>query len=108
MRNTAEREEEKKKEIADSFEVAARGKRTERFLLSEFWLLDLEPVMAKIQHDAKGQIGWTPASEKTLELYALTSAYYSAVDQTVYEMLQKINAMILAGQEAEAYLEKTK
>ena len=100
------REEAKAQEMAESSMLAERGRRAQRFLESEFWILDLEPALAKLQHEAKMQIGWTPALEVAIEKYAMTSAFYSAVDQTVYDMVRKINVMISAGKEAEAYLEK--
>ena len=102
-----ERAAEIEKETSDAIALSARGNRAARFLKDDFWVLDLEPMLAKIQIEAEAHKGWAPSSGKTLEEYALSSAYYSAVEQTVGEVLRKIKLMIAAGDEAEAYLNKS-
>ncbi len=108
MRTEREREraEERAKEVADSRILVAKGLRAERFLKDEFWMLDLEPMLAKIQSDAVEQKGWSPGNGKGIEELALCSAYFSAADHTVGEVLRKIKLMIVAGKEAEEYLKK--
>lgn len=100
------KEEDRAKEVATAQILVARGARAERFLREDFWLMDLEPALAKIQSQAGDQKGWRPGAAKTIDEVALSAAYFSAVDETIGEVLRKINQMIAAGQEAEAYLKK--
>ncbi len=102
-----ERAAEKAKEIEDARDIVARGARAARFMRDQFWLEDLEPVLAKIQQDSIDQKGYRPGAEKTLDLVALSNAYYTGADDTVGEVLRKLNLMVAAGKEAEAYLSKS-
>ena len=101
------RADEKEREMEDARVLAARGHRAARFLRDEIWLNDLEPALAKIQNEAVERKGWSPAMTQSLEVVAMSNAYFSAIDHTVGEVLRKINAMIQAGDEAEAYLKKS-
>ena len=104
---TEQRDAEKAREIDEANTSAARGHRASRFLKDDFWILDLEPALAKIQADAEAQKGWRPGTGKSLEDFALSSAYFSAVEHSVGEVLRRINLMIAAGAEAEEYLKKS-
>ena len=107
MKSEEQRVAERNKEINEMMLVATRGNRARKFLKDEFWLNDMEPMLAKIQNEADNQRGWTPGSGKSLEDMALSVAYYSAVSQTLGEILRQIKLMSAAGEEAEAYLKKS-
>ena len=106
MKNDREREDERKNEIAASVEIAARGQRARRFLREDFWKMDLEPSLAKTQAEAEAQKGWRPGGAKSIDESALCNAYFTAVEETVGDVLRKIKLMVAAGEEAEAYLKK--
>ena len=107
MRSEKERADERASETAGAVIAAARGHRAEKFLRDEFWLFDLEPALAKMQAEAAAQKGWRPGAVKSIDETAMSNAYFSAAEETVGEVLRKINLMILAGKEAEEYLKKT-
>ena len=107
MKTPEAKKAEKDQEIADQRKLARRGALAKRFLKDEFWLEHLEPELAKMQQVAVDSKGFRPNSGKTLDEIALSNAYFTGADDSVGEWLRKINLMVEAGNEAEAYLKKS-
>ena len=104
-------EDKKAQERTELAEAAKRGRRTEEFLKSDFWLLDLEPHLAKEQAAAVQGRHWSPASKKSLDEAGLLLAYLSGVDDSLGRIEVNIRDMITRGEEASqelARMEKQK
>ena len=89
--------------------AVVRGDRVRAFLKSDFWLLDLEPLLVKEQNDSLVGGRWSPASEqKSCDLVALTGAYCSGISAMIERIELTISRLANEGESAEVELKRLK
>lgn len=101
------RQQDKIQEAVLNRQASAKAERLKKFLASEVWTKDLEPMLAKDQDDSNVQTRWSPqaANRQTLDLAALSSAYYSGAGDQIVKFLSDIRIEIAKGDEAQKVLE---
>lgn len=84
---------------------AAAGQRARQFLNSEFWKLDFEPMLVKLQEDSKMAAMWKPGDAADR---GLAAAYFSGQHKAVEYICLQVTRLVRDGQEAEALLARSK
>lgn len=98
------KDEEEQQRDAESI---ARGERAAAFLRSDFWLRDLEPLLASEQQKARDHCLWSPATGLSLDEMGLRNAFYSGASASIERTVVSINDFVVRGEEAREMLRRS-
>jgi len=107
--NSERRRQEREVRRVEAVRAVVRGDRAKAFVQSDFWRLDLEPLLVKEQNDSLVGGRWSPASaQKSIDEVALTGAYCSGISAMIERIELTISRMASEGEAAEGELIRLK